>query len=116
MGRINITESEKESIKNMYNLKEDSALMDTSIDSFKKLLTMLGNTFKSKDVNKPDPTKKDVYNGPKGVLGSEWKSCKAWRSKGGLSSFSEKVNVDKSSSQFKISYKGPSVLEILAMQ
>jgi hypothetical protein len=87
---------------------EENALVDSSVDAFKKLLSMLGDTFKSKDVNKPIPTKKDVYNGPKGVLGSEWKSCKAWRSKGGLGSFSENVHVDKSSSQFKISYTGPS--------
>ena len=108
MKKFIITESEKESIKNMYDLKEDGSLVDSSVDAFKKLLSMLGDAFKSKDVNKPTPTKKDVYNGPKGVLGSEWKSCKAWRSKGGLSSWSENVSVDKSSSQFKISYKGPS--------
>ena len=108
MKKFIITESEKESIKNMYDLKEDGSLVDSSVDAFKKLLSMLGDTFKSKDVNKPTPTKKDVYNGPKGVLGSEWKSCKAWRSKGGLSSWSENISVDKSSSQFKISYKGPS--------
>jgi hypothetical protein len=87
---------------------EENALVDSSVDAFKKLLSMLGDTFKSKDVNKPTPTKKDTYVGPKGVLGSEWKSCKAWRSKGGLSSWSDNVNVDKSSSQFKISYNGPS--------
>jgi hypothetical protein len=108
MKKFIITESEKESIKNMYDLKEDGSLVDSSVDAFKKILSMLGDAFKSKDVNKPTPTKKDVYNGPKGVLGSEWKSCKAWRSKGGLGSFSENVHVDKSSNQFKITYTGPS--------
>ena len=87
---------------------EENALVDSSVDAFKKLLSMLGDTFKQKETDKPKSLKKDTYVGPKGVLGSEWKSCKAWRSKGGLSSFSEKVNVDKSSSQFKISYNGPS--------
>jgi hypothetical protein len=42
------------------------------------------------------------------IVGSGWRSCKAWKSKGGLSGFSDKINIEKSSSQFKISYKGPS--------
>jgi hypothetical protein len=108
MGKFILTESEKESIKNMYDLKEDDSLLDTSVDSFNKLLKMLGDAFGKKDSNTPAPTKKDVYNGPKGVLGSGWKSCKAWRSKGGLAGWSENVDVEKSSSQFKITYKGPS--------
>jgi hypothetical protein len=87
---------------------EENALVDSSVDAFKKLLSMLGDTFKQKETDKTKPMKKDTYVGPKGVLGSEWKSCKAWRSKGGLGSFSENVHVDKSSNQFKISYTGPS--------
>jgi hypothetical protein len=89
---------------------EENALVDSSVDAFKKLLSMLGDTFKQKETNKSTstPSKKDTYVGPKGVLGSEWNSCKAWRSKGGLAGWSENVDVDKSSSQFKITYKGPS--------
>jgi hypothetical protein len=41
------------------------------------------------------------------IVGSGWRSCKAWKSKGGLSGFSDKITIEKSSSQFKISYKGP---------
>lgn len=89
---------------------EENDFVDSSVDAFKKLLSMLGDTFKQKETNKSTstPLKKDTYVGPKGVLGSEWKSCKAWRSKGGLGSFSENVHVDKSSNQFKITYTGPS--------
>jgi hypothetical protein len=89
---------------------EENDFVDSSVDAFKKLLSMLGDTFKQKETNKSTstPLKKDTYVGPKGVLGSEWKSCKAWRSKGGLAGWSENVDVDKSSSQFKITYKGPS--------
>jgi len=43
MKKFIITESEKESIKNMYDLKEDGSLVDSSVDAFKKLLSMLQN-------------------------------------------------------------------------
>ncbi len=92
---------------------EENDFVDSSVDAFKKLLSMLDGAFKEKETDKEKSTsstssKKDTYVGPKGVLGSEWKSCKAWRSKGGLAGWDENVDVDKSSSQFKITYKGPS--------
>lgn len=43
-----------------------------------------------------------------GVVGSGWKSCKAWRDKGGLSKWGDKIQMSKSSNNFTISYKGPS--------
>jgi hypothetical protein len=46
------------------------------------------------------PTNKDI-------VGSEWKSCKAWYGKGGLSKWGDKVKVQKSSSGFLVSYSGP---------
>ena len=97
----------KKNTNSLDGIIEENALVDSSVDAFKKLLSMLGDTFKQKETDKPKSLKKDTYVGPKGVLGSEWKSCKAWRSKGGLSSFTENVHVDKSSNQFKISYTGP---------
>ena len=33
------------------------------------------------------------------VVGSGWKSCKAWRTKGGASGWGDKIKVDKGSSQ-----------------
>ena len=42
------------------------------------------------------------------IVGSGWKSCSAWKSKGGASGWGDKIKVDKSSSQFKVTYKGPS--------
>jgi len=45
---------------------------------------------------------------PGDFVGSKWNSCKAWNSKGGVSGFGDKIKIDKGSSQFKISYKGPS--------
>ena len=42
------------------------------------------------------------------IVGSGWRSCNAWKSKGGLSGWGDKIKVDKSPSQFKITYKRPS--------
>ena len=49
-----------------------------------------------------------VSTTPGNVVGSQWKSCQAWKSKGGLSFWSNNIKVEKSPSQFKISYQGPS--------
>ena len=42
------------------------------------------------------------------IVGSGWKSCQAWKSKGGVSGWSDKIKVEKSPSQFKVKYTGPS--------
>ena len=42
------------------------------------------------------------------VVGSSWKSCKAWRSSGGLSKWGDKIKIERSSSGFLITYEGPS--------
>lgn len=42
------------------------------------------------------------------IVGSSWKSCKAWRASGGLSKWGDKIKLTKSSSGFLISYDGPS--------
>ena len=41
------------------------------------------------------------------VVGSGWKSCKSWKSKGGLSKWGDKIKVNKGPNQFKITYTGP---------
>lgn len=41
------------------------------------------------------------------IVGSSWKSCSAYRSKGGLSFYKDKIKIDKSPSHFSISYSGP---------
>lgn len=43
-----------------------------------------------------------------GVVGNSWNSCKAWRGKGGLAKWGQYIDINKSSSQFIISYEGPS--------
>lgn len=42
------------------------------------------------------------------VVGSQWKSCNAWKSSGGLSKWGDKIKIEKSPTKFKISYSGPS--------
>lgn len=42
------------------------------------------------------------------IVGSSWKSCKAWRSSGGLSKWGDKIKLTKSPSGFLINYDGPS--------
>ena len=42
------------------------------------------------------------------IVGSGWKSCKAWRASGGLAKWGDKIKLTKSSSGFLISYEGPS--------
>jgi hypothetical protein len=45
--------------------------------------------------------------GSAGIVGSGWKSCKAWFGNGS-NKYGDKFKVSKTSSEFKISYKGPS--------
>jgi hypothetical protein len=43
----------------------------------------------------------------KDIVGSQWRSCKAWTKNGGLNKWGDRVKISKSSSEFKISYEGP---------
>jgi hypothetical protein len=45
---------------------------------------------------------------PDKIVGSEWRSCKAWRSKGGMSKYGDKFKIVKNSTGFMIGYNGPS--------
>lgn len=67
-----------------------------------------GNNVKTDMDKQTDVQKTNVSSSSKNVVGSSWKSCNAWKSKGGVSGWSDKISIDKSSSQFKVSYKGPS--------
>lgn len=41
------------------------------------------------------------------IVGSEWNSCKAWNSKGGLSKWGNLFKIIKNDNEFKIDYDGP---------
>ena len=43
-----------------------------------------------------------------GVVGNSWNSCKVWRGRGGLDKWGQYIKINKSNSQFTISYNGPS--------
>lgn len=113
MKKFIISESEKNSIKSMYGLKEGDDSSLPSIESFKKLLDMITNSFGKKDSDETKPKQIGLSSstppsGSKNVLGSGWKSCKAWRSKGGLNAWGKNISITETPNQFQISYKGPS--------
>jgi len=81
-----------------------SALMKRIMDTIKdKGESLKNDALKSSTDNKTESKPLGI-----GVVGSGWKSCKAWREKGGLSKWGDKIQISKSSSNFTISYKGPS--------
>lgn len=78
----------------------------------KDILGIFSSKNKESNSNITDtPSKSVLSNKPvssSSIVGSGWKSCKSWNSKGGLSKWGDKIKIDKSPSQFKITYKGPS--------
>lgn len=66
-------------------------------------------TIKSSEIqNKEGIVKQPSQINSSDIVGSSWKSCKAWVSKGGLTKWGDKVNISASKNQFEISYQGPS--------
>lgn len=88
--------------------------LNEQLDRIKDIMTnILGKLgIDMSDLKNDDKTNNSsVSTGPVSgtkIVGSGWKSCSAWKSKGGLSKWGDKIKIEKSSSQFKISYKGPS--------
>lgn len=63
---------------------------------------------KSSEVqNKEGVVKQPSQINSSDIVGSSWKSCKAWASKGGLTKWGDKVKISASKNQFEISYEGP---------
>lgn len=60
------------------------------------------------DQNKEGIVKKPSEIEPSDIVGSTWKSCKAWNRSGGLKKWGDRVNISASNAEFKISYQGPS--------
>jgi len=54
------------------------------------------------------PTNVTQDNTKSGIVGSDWNSCKDWRSQGGLTKWGDLVSISKSDSEFNITYTGPS--------
>jgi hypothetical protein len=66
-------------------------------------------TIKSSEIqNKEGIVKQPSQINSSDIVGSSWRSCKAWASKGGLTKWGDKVNISASKNQFEISYQGPS--------
>jgi hypothetical protein len=92
------------------NLVDTDAQLDEQLDRMKdimsNLLSKLGIDLDTLGSDKTSPTSVSPTD-PK-VVGSGWKSCKAWKANGSLNKWGDKIKIDESSSQFKISYTGPS--------
>jgi len=77
-----------------------------------KLNDMLGDKIKGwlgcKKTIKDQPIDSDQEPTNKDIVGSEWRSCKAWHNKGGLNKWGKNVSIKKSNSGFLVSYSGPS--------
>lgn len=66
-------------------------------------------TIKSSEMqNKEGIVKQPSQINSSDIVGSSWRSCKSWASKGGLTKWGDKVNISASKNQFEISYQGPS--------
>lgn len=122
-----LSEEEKNRIRNLYNINESFA--DMVGDKLKSgFSSALKNQFKSfidkfggseeeledifKDIDSSSELEdkiKDVSSTPTSsdIVGSQWGSCKSFRNKGGLSKYDDLFDISKSSSNFRISYNGP---------
>lgn len=59
------------------------------------------------DPNAPKATSGTQNISSKDIVGSDWRSCKAWFGKGGLAKWGDKIKIEKNTSGFLISYDGP---------
>lgn len=93
-------------------MKKTIRLTEQDLISMIKDILSGGKEKESSNSDTNNDVKKDTKSSspvkPTSIVGSGWNSCKAWKSKGGVSGWGDKIKVDKSSSQFKVSYKGPS--------
>lgn len=61
-------------------------------------------------VSSPETTQTNITQDKtkSGIVGSDWNSCKDWRSQGGLTKWGDLVSISKSDTEFNITYTGPS--------
>ena len=59
------------------------------------------------DPNAPKATSGTQNISSSDIVGSDWRSCKAWFGKGGLAKWGDKIKIEKNTSGFLISYDGP---------
>lgn len=82
-------------------------------NEIQKMIKMMFNASDKFNVNdlfnmEKEPEKKPTNsNIDSKIVGSSWKSCSAYKAKGGISKFKDQISVSKSPSTFEITYKGP---------
>jgi len=59
------------------------------------------------DPNAPKTTSGKQSISSEDIVGSNWKSCKAWFGKGGLNKWGDKIKIEGNTSGFVITYNGP---------
>jgi hypothetical protein len=80
-------------------------LTEGLMDELMKIASMMGL---GTDTLKDKLSSKSNISLSSKIVGSSWKSCKAYNSKGGSNFYSDKIHISKSPSSFEISYSGPS--------
>lgn len=86
----------------------ESFLNENLLDELIKIAKMMGIDVDKLKKRLEGKTTIDSPNLNSKIVGSSWKSCNSYRSRGGLSHFSKNLFVKKSSSNFEITYEGPS--------
>ena len=88
------------------DLKDDGIVGPKTMQKIKKLVDGELNGWEGcKKTEKPVIKPQESLN--PSVVGSGWKSCKAWRNKGGLGFWGKNFQINESTNNFTISYKGP---------
>ena len=80
-------------------------LTEGLMDELSKIVKMMGldtETLKDK------LTSKSKISLSSKIVGSTWKSCMSYNSKGGSNFYSDNIDINQSPSSFEISYSGPS--------
>jgi hypothetical protein len=107
--------------QNFSEIKIDGVVGPETRDKLQELIDgKLNGWLGCKKTPLKEPTNLDSFGGsdqstnklsvvtPDKIVGSEWGSCKAWKSKGGMSKYGDKFKIVKNSTGFMIGYNGPS--------
>jgi hypothetical protein len=85
--------------------------LESEIQKIMKMMFGTSNKSNIKDLfnmekeTEKKPTTTDIESK---IVGSSWKSCLAYKNKGGLNFYGDKIKVNKNQGKFEITYNGPS--------
>lgn len=96
-----------EELQKHFNIKVDGVVGPQTRDILNKILKGNNEGWEGCKTKNSDIELKTTKPENSEVVGSEWNSCKAWTSKGGLSKWGNLFKITKNDSEFKIDYDGP---------